>query len=96
MTNPPVPLRTAPKLTPRRLQIMRFVAAGMENTEIADRLCLSPNTIKTQLAHTFRVLRARNRQHAVALCLRYELIRVEELRPFSLPPAPPASVRKAA
>lgn len=80
--------RNAPKLTPRRLQIMRFVATGMENTEIAARLCLSPHTIKTQLAHTFKVLRARNRQHAVALCLAYGLIEVGQLRPFSLPPAP--------
>lgn len=100
-----VGLRPVPKLTARRLQIMRLAASGLENTEIADRLCLSSNTIKTQLAHTFRILRARNRQHAVALCLRYELITVDDLRPFSLPPAParpvpsrhvPAGERRAA
>lgn len=96
MTQPPVRLRTIPQLPPRRLQIMKLVATGLENHEIAERLFLSPNTVKTHLAHTFKLLRARNRSHAVALCLAYGLVEVRELRPFSLPPAPAATVRSAA
>ncbi|MFD0358273.1 response regulator transcription factor [Streptomyces sp. NPDC127110] len=96
MPQPATHLRPVPKLPPRPLQIMKLVATGMDNHEIADRLFLSPNTVKTHLAHAFRVLRARNRSHAVALCLTYGLIEVRELRPFSLPPAPTAGARNAA
>ncbi|WP_206309970.1 helix-turn-helix transcriptional regulator [Streptomyces sp. A0592] len=89
-------LRTAPKLTRRRLQLLKLVASGHSNEEAAVVLQVSPNTVKTQLAHAFRLLRARNRQHAVALCLAYGLIEPRDLRPFSLPPAPAAGVRRAA
>lgn len=88
--------RPIPRLTPRRLQLMKLVATGLDNREIAARLHLSPNTVKTQLAHIFRILRARNRQHAAALCMAYGLIQLDDLRPFSLPPAPSAGERRAA
>lgn len=98
MTQSPTSLRTVPKLSPRRLQIMKLAARGLTNEEIAAELYLSTNTIKTQMAITFKTLRARNRCHAVALCLAYGLVEVRELRPFSLPPAPAsaAAVRRAA
>lgn len=67
---------------------MKLVARGMTNAEIAAELHLGVFTVKTHLRLAFRTLRARNRCHAVALCLAYGLVEVQELRPFSLPPAP--------
>lgn len=84
----PARLRPVPKLSPRLLQIMRLAADGRTNDEIAELLHLSPNSIKTHMARAFKTLRARNRCHAIALCLAYGLIQTRELRPFSLPPAP--------
>lgn len=88
MPQPPTRLRTVPKLSPRLLQIMKLAADGRTNEEIAATLHLSVNSVKTHMARAFKILRARNRCHAVALCLAYGLVEVRELRPFSLPPAP--------
>ncbi|MFF6940426.1 response regulator transcription factor [Streptomyces lavendulae] len=90
--------RTIPHLSPRLLQIMKLVAEGRTNEEIGERLHLRTDTVKTHLRRAYKILRARNRCHAVALCLVYGLVTVEELRPFSLPPAPAsaAAVRRAA
>ncbi|MER5482965.1 helix-turn-helix transcriptional regulator [Streptomyces sp. NPDC002812] len=88
MTQPPVGLRTVPELSPRLLQVLKLAAEGRTNEEIAALLHLSVNSVKTHMARAFKTLRARNRCHAVALCLAYGLVEVGELRPFSLPPAP--------
>jgi DNA-binding CsgD family transcriptional regulator len=52
-------------ITPRELEIMEAIAAGLSNREIAERLFVSENTVKTHTARLFDKLSARRRTQAV-------------------------------
>src|SRR5262245_33393517 len=54
-------------MTPRELEILEALAAGLSNKEIADRLFVSENTVKTHAARVFSKLSARRRTQAVQL-----------------------------
>ena len=54
-------------LTPREREVLRFVARGLTNREIARELGVTPETVKTLLARTFAKLGVRRRAEAVAL-----------------------------
>ncbi len=54
-------------LTPRELDILEVMAAGLSNREIAERLFVSENTVKTHAARLFSKLSARRRTQAVQL-----------------------------
>ena len=54
-------------LTPRELEILEALAAGLSNREIADRLFVSENTVKTHAARVFAKLSAKRRTQAVQL-----------------------------
>jgi LuxR family maltose regulon positive regulatory protein len=70
-----LPSRDLPEpLTPRELTILRLLATSMSNSEIADELCLSVNTIKTHLAAIYRKLPASRRREAVSRARQLELI----------------------
>jgi DNA-binding CsgD family transcriptional regulator len=43
-------------LSDRELQVVRLVAAGLSNNEIADRLYISPRTVTTHLQHVYQRL----------------------------------------
>ena len=62
-TAAPEPLRNA--LTPRERQVLRLLATGATNPEIADRLHLSPHTVKEHASGLYRKLGVRNRAEAV-------------------------------
>ena len=72
----PAPATTAPfvpdaarleqlGITPRELQILELIAAGLSNREIAEKLFVSENTVKTHSARLFDKLDARRRTQAV-------------------------------
>jgi DNA-binding NarL/FixJ family response regulator len=65
----PAPVAPA-TLTARELEVLRLVAAGAENREIAERLFVSAETVKTHLATIYRKLGVAGRAHAVAAALR--------------------------
>ena len=52
-------------ITPRELEILEAIAAGLSNREIAERLFVSENTVKTHTARIFDKLSARRRTQAV-------------------------------
>jgi ATP/maltotriose-dependent transcriptional regulator MalT len=60
-----VPGPVFPELTKRERQILRLMAEGRRNLEIADELFLSPFTVKTHVNHIFSKLGAKSRIQAV-------------------------------
>ena len=52
-------------ITPRELEILEAMAAGFSNREIAERLFVSENTVKTHANRLFDKLAARRRTQAV-------------------------------
>ncbi len=52
-------------ITPRELEILEAMAAGLSNREIADKLFVSENTVKTHAGRLFDKLSARRRTQAV-------------------------------
>jgi LuxR family maltose regulon positive regulatory protein len=61
-------------LTDRELEVLRLLAAGAANTEIAKKLFISINTVKTHLAHIFGKLEVSSRTQAVAAARRLRLV----------------------
>ncbi|MGW2288689.1 response regulator [Streptomyces phaeochromogenes] len=55
------------ELTPRQREILRHVAAGATNREIAEALGLTPNTVKSYWQQVLQKLGARNRVEALLL-----------------------------
>ncbi len=53
------------KFTKRELAILKLMAEGLTNREIAKNLYFSYNTIKADIANIFFKSKARNRVHAV-------------------------------
>jgi DNA-binding CsgD family transcriptional regulator len=53
-------------ISPRELAVLEELAAGRSNKEIALRLHVSPNTVKTHVARLFEKLGARRRTDAIA------------------------------
>jgi len=54
-------------LTPRELEVLELMAEGLSTREIADRACVSENTIKTHASRVFGKLGARRRTEAVRI-----------------------------
>jgi DNA-binding NarL/FixJ family response regulator len=58
-----------PQLTPREAEVLRLIAAGRSNTEIARELFLTVATVKSHVNAIFAKLPARDRAQAIALAL---------------------------
>jgi len=54
-------------VTPRELEILDLIAKGMSNREIADKLFVSENTVKTHSSRLFDKLSAKRRTQAVQI-----------------------------
>ncbi len=53
------------KLSQREEEILQHLSKGYSTKEIADRLCVSPNTVRTHLQHIYEKLHVRSRTEAV-------------------------------
>jgi two-component system response regulator DesR len=71
---PPKTDQPAPLLSDREREVLRLIATGSTNREIAERLYLSPHTVKEHTSALYRKLRARNRADAVQRAQRIGLL----------------------
>jgi len=68
----------AKKLTPRESEIVRYVAVGMRNAEVAARLSLSESTVKTHLTNIFQKLGIRDRIELTRYAIKTGLVTVQD------------------
>ncbi|MER6530861.1 response regulator transcription factor [Streptomyces sp. NPDC001508] len=68
-------------LTPREREVMTLVATGLSNTEIAERLFVTPVTVKTRTNRAMAKLGARDRAQLVVIAYESGLVRAGETQP---------------
>jgi DNA-binding NarL/FixJ family response regulator len=61
-------------LTPREADVLRAIAAGQSNAEIAEELFISEATVKSHINHLFAKIHARNRAEAVRYAYDHGLV----------------------
>lgn len=62
-------------ISPRELEVLQALAAGLANKEIARQLDVSPNTVKTHVARLFEKLGAQRRTEAIRKARELGLVR---------------------
>jgi two-component system NarL family response regulator len=68
----------APALTAREVEVLRLVAKGMSNREIADELYISENTVKNHVRNILEKLHLHNRMEAVIYAVRERLLDIRD------------------
>ena len=68
---PHVPSR---RLTPREREVLRLVAEGKNNTQIARELFISVNTVTRHMTNIFSKIGASNRVEAAVYATRYRIV----------------------
>ena len=64
----------APKLTDREMEVLKLVARGMNNRDIAKELFISENTVKNHVRNILEKLQIHSRMEAVMIAVRQKLI----------------------
>jgi DNA-binding NarL/FixJ family response regulator len=78
--SPPMPAppeRPSPlfdELTPRELEVLRLIAQGLKNREIAERLVISEKTVGNHISNIFVKLQVNDRSQAIVRALRGGLV----------------------
>jgi DNA-binding NarL/FixJ family response regulator len=74
-TEPPPPTRPdlPDELTPREVEVLKLIADGLSNAQIADKLVLSNATVKTHINRIFYKTGARDRAQAVRYAYQHGL-----------------------
>ena len=69
----PIP---APRLTPREMEVLRLVARGLHNRDIARELFISENTVKNHVRNILEKLQLHSRMEAVVYAVREKLLEI--------------------
>jgi len=69
----------ADELTGREVEVLRHLAHGRANKEIAEALSIGEETVKTHVANVLSKLQVENRAQAIVQALRLGLVTLEEL-----------------
>jgi DNA-binding NarL/FixJ family response regulator len=77
----PTPPRELADLTAREHEVLRLIADGRSNAEIAHELCISDTTVKTHVTHVLQKLDLRDRVQAVVLAHQAGLYETDARRP---------------
>ena len=90
VSNPVVqrPCREFDALTPRERDLVLLVAQGLSNAEIAERLVISPATVKTHVGHAMTKLHVCDRSKLVALAYQTGFVAHQPREASPLRPAP--------
>lgn len=65
---------SAPRLTERELEVLRLVATGLNNREVAKQLFISENTVKNHVRNILDKLQLHSRMEAVMYAVREKLL----------------------
>ena len=65
---------TTPRLTDREVEVLRLVAKGMSNKEIATELVIAENTVKNHVRNILEKLQMRSRMEAAMYAVREKLV----------------------
>jgi DNA-binding NarL/FixJ family response regulator len=68
----------APRLTDRELEVLKLVAQGLTNKDIADSLYISENTVKNHVRNILEKLHLHSRMEAVVYAVREKLLDLDE------------------
>jgi DNA-binding NarL/FixJ family response regulator len=68
------PQLPVPRLTDREMEVLRLVAKGMNNREIAKQLFISENTVKNHVRNILEKLQLHSRMEAVVYAVRTKLL----------------------
>ena len=72
--SPPAAVEPIIKLTERETEVLRFMCDGMTNAEIAERLNLTTETVKTHVSKIMHKLAVHDRTQAAVKAVRSHLI----------------------
>jgi len=67
-------MQTTTSLTPREAEVLRLLAQGFTYIQVADRLCLSCNTVSSHIKSIYRKLDVRSGRAAVWRALELQLL----------------------
>ena len=70
---PPIPVDLPDDLTPREAEVLKLLAAGLSNHEIAAELVISGHTVKTHINHVFAKTGSRDRAQAIRYAHEHQL-----------------------
>lgn len=66
------------QLSEREVQVLHLIVDGLSNQEIADRLLIAKETVKTHIKHLMDKLAVSDRTQAAVKALRYGLVKTQE------------------
>ncbi|MFC5907790.1 response regulator [Streptacidiphilus monticola] len=70
------PLVPAPRLTDREMEVLKLVATGLNNKDIARQLFISENTVKNHVRNILEKLQLHSRMEAVVYAMREKILEI--------------------
>lgn len=68
--------RAIESLTPRELEVLRALAEGLSDKEIAERLYVGVGTVRTHVVHVLEKLGVHSRLQALVFAVRHDLVEI--------------------